>query len=67
MGFVGYARVSSTDQNFDAQVEALKKADCIKIFAEKKAVHLKKNGPPLRSAWNISEKTIRLLSRELTV
>lgn len=42
MEFVGYARVSSTDQNFDAQVEALKKAGCIKIFAEKKSGTSKK-------------------------
>lgn len=29
---VGYARVSSTDQNLDRQIKALKAAKCEKIF-----------------------------------
>jgi len=37
MEFVGYALVSTTDQNFDAQIDALKKAGCKRIFAEKKS------------------------------
>ena len=32
---VGYARVSTTDQNLDMQIDALTKAGCEKIFAEK--------------------------------
>lgn len=32
---VGYARVSTTDQNLDRQIEALKKAGAEKIFEEK--------------------------------
>ncbi len=32
---VGYARVSSTDQNLDMQIDALKKAGCDPIFAER--------------------------------
>ncbi len=32
---VGYARVSTTDQNLDLQIDALTKAGCEKIFAEK--------------------------------
>lgn len=32
---VGYARVSSTDQNLDRQIEALKQANVTKIFQEK--------------------------------
>ena len=32
---IGYARVSTTDQNLDRQLEQLKKADCKKIFQEK--------------------------------
>ena len=32
---VGYARVSSTDQSFDIQLDALKEAGCEKVFSEK--------------------------------
>ena len=32
---IGYARVSTTDQNLDRQLEQLHKADCKKIFQEK--------------------------------
>lgn len=32
---IGYARVSTTDQNLDRQLEQLKKANCKKIFQEK--------------------------------
>lgn len=34
---VGYARVSSTGQNLDTQIEILKDAGCDKIFQEKKS------------------------------
>jgi len=43
MDLVGYARVSSTDQNFTIQLDALKKAGCKKIFAEKKSATSKKD------------------------
>jgi len=32
---IGYARVSTQDQNLDLQIEALNKADCKKIFDDK--------------------------------
>lgn len=32
---IGYARVSTTDQNLDLQIEALEKAGCEKIYQEK--------------------------------
>ena len=32
---IGYARVSTTDQNLDRQIEALKKVGAEKIFEEK--------------------------------
>ena len=34
---VGYARVSSTGQNLEAQIEILKRSGCEKIFQEKKS------------------------------
>ena len=35
---VGYARVSSTSQSLDIQIEALTAAGCEKIFSEKQSV-----------------------------
>jgi DNA invertase Pin-like site-specific DNA recombinase len=32
---IGYARVSSTDQDYDGQVQRLKAAGCTKVFSEK--------------------------------
>ncbi len=32
---IGYARVSTLDQNLDLQIQALRKAGCNKIFREK--------------------------------
>ena len=32
---IGYARVSTLDQNLDLQMQALRKAGCKKIFREK--------------------------------
>jgi len=43
---IGYARVSTKDQNLDLQIEALQKAGCEKIF-EEKISGLTKNRPEL--------------------
>ncbi len=37
MELVGYARVSSIDQNWDTQINALNAAGCVKVFMEKKS------------------------------
>lgn len=47
---VGYARVSSTGQNLEAQIEALTKAGCEKIFQEKKSGKQQDNRIELQNA-----------------
>ena len=49
MASIGYARVSSTDQDFDSQVDRLKAAGCSKIFSEKKSGKSTNGRPELDS------------------
>jgi len=49
---VGYARVSSTDQNLIRQVKALQEAKCDKIFREKQSGRTTKNRPQFKAAIN---------------
>ena len=46
---VGYARVSSTGQSLSVQLDELKKANCGKVFAEKKSGRFTDNRPELKA------------------
>ncbi len=37
MALIGYARVSTKDQDFQLQVEALESAGCVRVFTEKQS------------------------------
>lgn len=51
---IGYARVSTEDQLLDLQIEALRKAGCVRIFEEKKSGTLK-HRPALYAAMKALE------------
>jgi DNA invertase Pin-like site-specific DNA recombinase len=55
MASIGYARVSSSDQDFDSQIDRLKAAGCRKVFSEKKSGKSTNGRPELDRAI----KTIR--------
>ena len=42
---IGYARVSTKDQNLEMQIEAMKNAGCDKIYMEKKSLGKKDQRP----------------------
>ena len=37
---VGYARVSTKEQNYEMQIQALRNAGCEKIFSDRKSTRL---------------------------
>lgn len=50
MGIIGYARVSTEDQNLDLQINALKKYGCRKIFTDHGISGQQADRPGLKSA-----------------
>jgi len=60
----GYARVSTKSQNLDLQLDALKKADCEKIFAEKISSR-KKDRPKLKKLLKSLKKGDSLICYKL--
>lgn len=62
---VGYARVSSTGQNLESQIESLKKAGCEKIFQEKKSARQLDNRIELQNALDFVREGDTLLVTRL--
>jgi DNA invertase Pin-like site-specific DNA recombinase len=52
---IGYARVSTVEQNLDLQLEALKKAGCEEVFVEK-ASGAQRDRPQLKAALRFARK-----------
>lgn len=52
MSIIGYARVSSNEQNLDRQIDSLKKAGCSKIFLEKVSGKDREGRPELKAMLN---------------
>lgn len=62
---IGYARVSTRDQELDIQVDALKKAGCTKIFMEKKSGKSAKNREELRKALEYMREGDKLIAYKI--
>ena len=66
---IGYARVSTLDQNPQHQIEALNEAGCEKIFTEKSAKGIMalswKAGMPAKMAVQIQQRMGRIVPSEV--
>lgn len=60
---IGYARVSTRDQNLNLQIEALEKTGCEKIYQEKIS-GTTKNRPEQDKMINSLEKVMNCMSGE---
>lgn len=61
---IGYARVSSSGQNLESQIEALEKAGCEKIFQEKMSGRQSDNRSELQNALDfVREGDVFIVSR----
>jgi hypothetical protein len=63
---LGYARVSTNEQDTAAQVSALESAGCEKIFREKVRPEVDGTGPSYFDCWTSCEKAIFSSSRVST-
>ena len=61
---IGYARVSGNNQNLDMQLDALTKADCIKIFEEKETGK-RKDRPELQNMIDMLREGDRVIVYKL--
>ena len=60
MALIGYARVSSVQQNLDEQIDALKNYGCEKIFAGKHSGKAKENQEQLDKMLLSNKELIQL-------
>lgn len=60
---IGYARVSTLDQNHEVQIEALKKAGCDRIFAEKVSGKSRKRPELLKMLEHIRSDDVLIVTK----